>query len=331
MMTLPLTMSCPSPNIVKQSVSEDFERDLIDILGSDLDEDLRYAAFYCLAILYRYQKAFEKAERHLNSYVETFKDKASYSHLRLLHRLAGGFPLTYDDLRIAYENTLICPEHAGVLHLFADITATFYEHSNEKDDHRYNENLRKAIEAIEAAIKIDKNYAKYHCTKSRLVFLKGDLELARKEIDEAINLESPQSRNYMINMYTYYSQRMKVDIELGKRELMEQTQRMTHQMKLEQQGIKQEIGNLKDGLMKNIEYIGFFTGVISLILSSLQIAANQPFESAVKLIVVLFGGLLCVFSGFGIILHGFDKRKLVPNVAILIAGVIVVGGVLLFL
>jgi len=107
-------------NIVKQSVSEDFERDLIDILGSDLDEDLRYAAFYCLAILYRYQKAFEKAERHLNSYVETFKDKASYSHLRLLHRLAGGFPLTYDDLRIAYENTLICPEHAGVLHLFAD-------------------------------------------------------------------------------------------------------------------------------------------------------------------------------------------------------------------
>ena len=49
-----------------------------------------------------------------------------------------------------------------------------------------------------------------------------------------------------------------------------------------------------------------------------------------QLIVVLMGALLTVFSGFGIILHGYEGEKSKRNMAVLLMGILVAAvGVLL--
>lgn len=313
--------------LAKKSKTDDLEVKLLAILKQDLGVKIKYAAFYTLAIMHRYNKDFAKMRQLISSYADEFQGMATYSHLCLLHHLCSGQPLTYKEIEAAYDNRINLKNNAGVVHLFADIIATFYEETSEIRMKRNH--IEQAIEAIDSAIKSDKTYAKYHATKSRLLFLDGHLDEALYEIDMAIAKELPKNSNYMINMYAYQNHKIKIVTETGKRDIAEKTNVMISEMAKEQLAIKCEIDNINESLIKNIEFIGFFAGVIALVIGSLQMSANQPPGDAIKLIIVLFGSLLSVFAGFGIVLHGFNKKKTLPNLVVMFFGLIVVGGVLL--
>ena len=94
-----------------------------------------------------------------------------------------------------------------------------------------------------------------------------------------------------------------------------------------------------------MEFLGLFSGIVSFTIGSLTLASNFTSEDAMKiagLIVILMGALMCVFSAFGVILHGVfgtikDRKTGEPkhgfigrHLAVFVAGLlVVVGGILL--
>jgi hypothetical protein len=54
----------------------------------------------------------------------------------------------------------------------------------------------------------------------------------------------------------------------------------------------------------HLEFLTFFAALIGFTVGSIQIAVEQPFEKAARLIFILSGGLLLAFSGFSLVLHG---------------------------
>ena len=91
----------------------------------------------------------------------------------------------------------------------------------------------------------------------------------------------------------------------------------------------------KQTIVKNMEFLGLFSGIVSFTIGSLTIGsavANQSILHAAGLIVVLMGALMGVFAAFGIILHGVVGKKAGRNFFVLLLGLaIVVGGILLCL
>ena len=258
-----------------------------------------------------------------------------YSHLELLHKLScvenlpDKYKLTGKDVKRAQENSDNHFGNAGVVHLFADIVATLYENPPkliQSNDYL----IQQAINAANRAIELDNNYIKYRCTKTRLLLLKGSLDDALNEINEAISKTSPGSADYS----TYLEQKIKIVVERGKQEISSKIEAMKDDLSQKQDQLVKKQKLVEDKVVRNIEFIGFFAAVIALVLGGLHMAANErQLTDAIKLIIVLFACLLCVFAGFGIILHGYNKKKSKPNIICFFIGLgaIILMGVLLFL
>jgi len=297
----------------------DLDDKLKAVLNGGSNVNIRYAAFYALAILHRYNKEYPKMQSLVYSHESEFGGMDTYSHLRLLYALSAEEQLTFNHIETAYENSQKLSDNAGIVHLFADLTATFCEKEFDNERQEIGEYIKKALAAVDKTIKMDPDYAKYYCTRSRLLFLNDNLIPALRNIDKAISMESPKSSNYTMNICLYQNHKIKIVFEIENRNIDEKTNKLT-----------KEIKKIKKNLVKSIEIIGFFSGVIALVIGSLQMAASSP-EDAIKLILTLFGSLLSAFAAFGIILHGFDKDRTPSNLFVMIFGLLVIGGVLLFL
>ena len=127
-----------------------------------------------------------------------------------------------------------------------------------------------------------------------------------------------------VNQYQIYLQQTKSMM------VLEQTDSELNQKIQEFESIIEH--QSKESLVKNMEYLGLFAGIISFTIGSIGIAtsvAGQSLIAAAGLIIVLMGALLCVFSGFGFILHGINK-KTIRNLIVFIMGVLIIWGGLHF-
>ena len=84
----------------------------------------------------------------------------------------------------------------------------------------------------------------------------------------------------------------------------------------------------KQSMVKNMEFLGLFSGIVSFTIGSLTITgaiADQSIQSAAGLIVVLMGALIGVFAAFGIVLHGIVKKKEAGrNIFVFILGILII-------
>ncbi len=308
---------------------------LIELINTPIEcsaeeEKIAFAAFCILCGLYRRFNDYTKYFDLLVRFENRFRHHIFYGHLKLLYYNETGVQNNLTEiLKLAQENYNRMPFNIGVQHALASTVAWAFEETEfnpeEMPDQKW---IRIGIEAVEKAISIDGNYAKFYLTKARLYSLRGNYDLALQFIKEAIDKEDSKKSDYplRINKYLKYEQIFrskrnleKIELSIDKRikhELDDQIESYIDRINEKQDELNtqtsEKISEIKNAQIRNLEFLGLFAGIISFTIGSIGIAAamaSVSFLGAAGLIIVLMGALLTVYSGFGIILHGIKMDK----------------------
>ena len=288
---------------------------------------------YCVLVNYqRRMKNYEEEEKYIHTYRDVFASgHPFFDHMDLLSRMDNLEVYTVEEiLELADRNCKQLTLNAGAKHAYCETIAMLHEANagksgvNEATIETLNVHLDKAIIIIDKVISGNSDYAKYYCTKGRLLAVKKRYSEAIQNITKAIAIEDSSRSDYTlrVNQYQIHLQQAKnlQALDITEKQLNEKIQKF--ESIIEQQA--------KDSLVKNMEYLGLFAGIISFTIGSIGIAgsvAGQSLAAAAGLIIVLLGALLCVFAGFGVILHGFNCKAFRNLVVFIMGAIIILGGV----
>lgn len=361
----------------KDMVRNELER-LVKQSGQRTAEEEKFAfALFAIAVnRERRMKNKTEWDRLLRLYAGHFEAHPFLGHCLLLYKLHNGNDLDEQDkqdmLVLAKKNQNALVDNGGAQHALAEAIILVYELDeyapNEEREKDKKTNLNTAEKALTLAIRSDDKYAKYYCTYARLQSLQGLHERALANIDEAIDLEDETRSDYAIRIGQYQNHgqkiqgRMQVEVvETALEKKMQQYEEHIQGNMAEHRRFVQEKTDEyrtaleeqeKQTMVKNMEFLGLFSGIVSFTIGSLTITgaiAQQSIMAAAGLIIILMGALMAVFAGFGIILHGttgkwvqmqtVDKKtgekveKLKQdrrNVIVLVMGILIVlGGLIL--
>jgi tetratricopeptide (TPR) repeat protein len=334
--------------LVTQKQNPEFTYWLKQLMENE-DETIAYDAFVCLNIYYRRDHDYTQLELLINSQRSRFQHHISFSHIELLSLIGNARKEpTMANLIQGHQNISKMPSNAGILHIFADLTATYYElkdtyqntkteviENGEAENMQKQEWLSKAFYAVEEAIQLQ-NYAKFFCTRGRILALMGNFDEAMESIKDAIDFEDSSERDYAIRIGNYQYHKLSILARMQNQQIKNLVEHYEKRIKQENQKVQQELMDttkkIENSTIKNLEFLGLFAGIIGFTIGSISIAGNlagKSFAGAAGLIIVLMGALLCVFSGFGVILHGLEKGKRGRNIVVFLAGLTVMAGGLL--
>jgi len=188
-------------------------KETIDILYNIIDDNgnddkISYAAFYCIHIILRRNKDYEHLKKLHNKY-SNFKKHITYNHLWFLYLTESDSFYDYDEvLKSLYNDYINIKENAGFSHLFANAYVAICDKCDEIERQPYIEQWYDlALQAVDESISLDSTYAKYYCTKGRIVALKHNYAEATKLIHHAIALEDSSRKDYSLRIsdYRYYA------------------------------------------------------------------------------------------------------------------------------
>jgi len=287
-----------------------------------------FVAFSILVNYQRRMKNFEKERRLINTWRHKFAEgHPFFVHMELLAMMDNVEDYTPEEMiAMAQNNCRHLTGNFGALHAYCETVALLYETNDASIMEPLKSHLAKAVNDIDSVITEDSKYAKYYCTKGRLLAVNKMYDQAIYSITKAIDYEDSKRTDYTlrINQYQMYLQQAKNLKSLEKTEETLNKKIQEFEDLIEQQS--------KESLIKNMEYLGLFAGIISFTIGSISISssmASQSLIAAAGLIIVLLGALLCVFAGFGVILHGFNKKSGRNLFVFAMGALIVLGGVYL--
>lgn len=313
------------------------------------------------------------AERELlNEKEAVFGKHIFFYHMDLLNRMGNVDSIKRAEeleslLLLARKNAANLTGNVGGHHAFTETVVLAYEKKAdlmrvldkkgvvEADGEKPINWLEEATVSIKVATTID-NYPKFHCTYGRLLALKGEFDEAMAEINIAIDKENNQRADYAIRIgqYLNYYQQAVANKQMADMEAAFEEKMQTYNAGL--QAYEDEVQNKmlqyetqaaetmaeykhaledqeKQTIVKNMEFLGLFSGIVSFTIGSLTISgaiAEQSIKHAAGLIIVLMGALMGVFAAFGVILHGIEKKTALRNVVVLVMGLVTILGGILF-
>ncbi len=287
-----------------------------DVLGDEKESvEVRFSAFFVLVTHYRRFNNFQKFDELVRKYGSLFNGQPMYAHIvGLLHAGLGG----RRDLEVAIDLSRSAskslPSHPGVLHAFASHVAAAEESGIELRDEVRDEAKR----ALNTAIGLEtKPYAKFYCTKGRLLVLRGEWDEAQKAIQEAMRIEDEHETDYALRMSEYQSQLAGVQVRRLELELDKARSSISE--------IESHIENRFDELRgQSLATLGLFTAILSFTLGSIQIARGHSFDQAAHLIIVMAGSLMAVYGVFAMIVRRQNDQGDWPLVIATLVGVAVV-------
>lgn len=173
-------------------------------------QEYAYEAFFSLATIHRHDRDFSKLW-NLISEAEMRADlrsHVSFSHIKIMYETHSESLYDYDLLlNAAHQSACDLFQNSGYHHTFANAFATICEKCLPEDletivDTWYDS----ALYCVNKAICLEPEYAKYYCTKARIVSIKHHYEEASDLILKAIDLEDSRKADYalLIGNYQYY-------------------------------------------------------------------------------------------------------------------------------
>jgi len=306
------------------------ERDLFSILEDKSNAiQIRFSAFYTLMVLFRRNKKFSKMEEVCISYKEIFIEKPLFLfQMSMVFRKYGDannlqIALEYskESLHKIIEDDSYDSSYPGFYNNFSEIVAMMSDENILID----GKTLDLAFKYINKAIIMNSNYPKYYCTLGRLQVIKGDYKNARQNILKAIDLEDTKE-DYAIRISEYQSYLIKCQTA----KLMEETYNNINGKLEEISNIKENIkDDIQDGKNNILEFIGFFSAIITFIISSVQISTKLIFSEAVSLLLVMLGALLIAFGSFKTIIEKDNSNMLSTLLMGIIGGSVIVIAIVL--
>ena len=209
--------------------AQETEDMLRQILNSDASETARYNAFYCLNILLRRSKDYPQLDEIIRTYGQHFRRHITFKHLISLYQLQSDSFYDYDELlNSTYRDAELFSDNAGFVHLFADAFVTICEKSGRAGMEPYLQEWQdEAMEKVNAAIDLDPKYAKYYCTKARILLLSGDYSHAEANINKAIGLEDSRRQDYFLRISGYQYYKLMIQMERRLLQILEDREKGT--------------------------------------------------------------------------------------------------------
>ncbi len=356
-------------NLPEREITREYEKEVVNFVmakrktdimpylrilldSAEVEDNLAFAAFCALCERLRRNMDHIEHKKVLDQYADRFTAHPFAGHVKLLYYV-DHFDYDRKDeiIELARQNKKNMPGNCGALHAFADIVAHAFEHNwiHHLNNPPSSSVLEEALASVDLAISMDEGYAKFYCTKGRLLsFRKKDdrqgqdsrdveYALALQMVQRAIDLEDSGKTDYPIRIsnYIYYQQQIQAreqDFVTEQRinhyleqQMEEHAQKVAGRQDELERAAKDIADEMRGSMVKNLEFVGLFAGIISFTIGSISISSNLAaisFVGAAGLIIVLMGALLCVFAGFGVILHGFKKGNRLRNVLVFITGLL---------
>lgn len=213
---------------VMSNGSSELERLLLEVVDGIYPGDTCYNAFYCLNIYYRHVKDYQKLSDLIEANAIRFELHITFDHLRALFYIeSDGFYSYSELLRTTYKDSCLFSDNAGFVHLFADVFASVYEKGglsaeNTAADDWYD----KALDAVNRAIDLDPSYAKYYCTKARILSFRHNYSQALDNINQAISYENSSRSDYALRIATYLYHKAMITSSAKFHQLQERLQQL---------------------------------------------------------------------------------------------------------
>ena len=314
-------------------------------------EKLRYASLYILAMRQRRLHQVDQFQRHMDSYesrmagspsepAKRYLNCASYCHLKaLLAAMKSGPDRLQEALDLAETAYKECGRHkcrhSGIVHHLASLRARQAEGEEPPggfDQRELQEMLKLAQDAIDLE---GEPYAKYFATRGRIKALLGDYKGAEEDVKLAICNEG-DSWDYPLRYADYRAILAQIDLRRVRDELR-RTQAILKEGKSSQAEMQAEFqraqDEFNDSRMTQVELLGFFAGVLALILAGVQMA--QPAGAGPRdggagaaMLILLTGCLLAAFGALGMLLHG--RRFWIRPAAVAALGILVILAAVMF-
>ncbi|MDO4851668.1 MAG: hypothetical protein Q4A93_07430 [Actinomycetota bacterium] len=304
---------------------------LVEKLRADLakanehDSATRYSMFYCMVTALRYDRNVSEGIKAVEEYGDEFSSFPSFTHLQLLAKLQEDLSTYTDDevdqlIADGFKSSQRVPFNEGYPHLFADLVATACEQARGDRLAQLRQMwLQRAVDAANAAIALERNYAKFYCTLGRLQAQQGLYVEAQRNINHAIDLESPERTDYAVRIGGYQA----ALINVRATEVEENTQAVHDDIRQSVESFSEELDAAREDLANartsNLEFLGFFAALISFTIGSIGLVQGASASDAAGIIVVLAGALLLAFAGFTfIVLRNRNEvmRKALPMAAL---------------
>lgn len=307
-------------NIEKQRLLEEHLLEILDSDSLDTERDpeaVRFTALYYLKTYYRRNFDVQKCVRFYESYEDEFGDRIMY---RFGNVIILGLKEEYEAaIRENLDIIEELGENKDVLHELPHNVATGYE-EGKLPENRREEYFEEAIEKIDKVLTLDPDYGRYPYTKGRLMALQGNYKSAKKLIESAIEKENHNRFDYGLRISMYQSKLSQVYAEEYRNELESQLQNAREDINEAQRDVENRTEELES---RFLQFLGFFSGIIAIIIASAQIGAQYPLLEATQFIALLISGLLVAFSGLGLLLPTQRfRRKVLASIVVFLMGMI---------
>lgn len=216
------------------------------IFDQKLDEKVRYAAFYCMANIYRHKLESNHYGELLSESFDWKESHESLTHLKTLAYLIPPYQVCSEqilkdeyDLALKHRNTI------GYKHAFAELFAVVCEQGNATEELKTRWGKRAERFANDVIVKSKGEYAKYYCTLARILAINGKFDEADIKLQIAIQKEDSNRSDFAIIIGQYQYFRLSI-----------QAQKIANQ--LNSSDIQERIDRLQNSVVSNIEIIAFF-------------------------------------------------------------------------
>lgn len=339
------------------------KQDIIDdeiflyFMENDLDELVRFKSFYTL-FTYHHDKSDSSFCRKIvdNSqemkkfplwnyaYSVILKDNNNESDMQMALTFAN------KCIEIYVENSNYDENYPGIYHNYAELVYFSYDkkYSTIINDDICYEN---AIKYIDKSITINHIYAKYYYTKARLLSVKGRYQEATDLINKAIDIEDSSKKNYslIINEYktTLLSCKINQKLDLIDKKIKElditisEMKSVKEDLNSVKSETQNEMKNLQETSMKIssdlenekksvLELLGFFSGIISLIIVTSQVLLGLKTLESIAVLVAFLGVLVISLGVLHIIIANTKKNYMTQSVIIIVIGTLILASSMIY-
>jgi tetratricopeptide (TPR) repeat protein len=269
------------------------------------DETLRYSAFFTLSTLLRRRGHFSALLALVEDYESAFKQRGTLHHMKAMALTGRAEPhdlaLAITSCNVARE---ILPNHTGVLHSFAILKITEFEHRipmSECISQDADILAAQEIDNILSKVLLERpKYAKFHSSLARLESLRGNHANAQKFLSRAMELEDPSSRDFNLRIVNYNQILSRIVMRESLATVASETKQATQAAHAAQESVQAFINQMQ---ARYLELLGIFAAIIGIVLSGVQVSTSMNFADGARLMLMVTGAILIIFSAISAVLQ----------------------------
>lgn len=268
-------------------------------------ETQRYAAFFTLATILRRRGHFSVLLELLDEQQSSFGHFGTFHHMKAMALTGRAEP---HDLPLAIASSDrardLLPGHPGVLHSYATLKIAELESRipmstviTEVEDMATAEE----IDGILSAVLLERpHYAKFHASLARLESLRGKHQDAQRFLSRAMELEDPASKDFNLRMVSYNQILSRIVMRESLSTVASETQAATIAAHQAHESVKSFVDQMQT---RYLELLGIFSAIIGIVLTGVQVAAGMDFADGARLMLMVTGSILIVFSAITAVLQ----------------------------